>query len=754
MRSIDEIIDDLSQSSEERFEQDRVILSYSQFLEQVQENPYSLTRNSAQYIADMMDYFGSEEVLTCGVPCRRFKVFDGPEDGGDYATIGQEVTQHALYRTLREFVQRRQNDKMILLHGPNGSSKTTLVAGLMRGLEIYSQVPEGALFRFSWVFSEAGDQGEKLGFNPVVSDENIDTFAFLEAERISAKIPSDLHDHPIFLLPQSQRMEFLTDALKNSSEAEQESFVETRMVLEGDLSPKFRSIYDALLKAYRGDWKKLIRHVQVERYSIRRQYRRGAVTIEPQSNIDAHSRQIGHATMKGLPPILQNETMFEAQGDLVDANRGMVEYSDFFKRPIEANKYLLTTAETGVINLPSYTARLDLVLIGTSNENYLSAFRRDPLFPSFQGRLELVGVPYLLEFDKEAQIYGRHFDLMPSEIHVAPHTADIAGLWSVLTRLMQSSGQFKNSDLSAIVGALSPIEKAKLYNDGTVPLHLSADHKNLLRQHIADLRREYDNHECEFEGTWDAAYEGRRGCSPREMITMLSEIAIHPPGNSLTPLLVLRKLPELIKDTSRYQFLRLKQSKNGYHDCKSFVDVARTEYLRLLTHDVEDAAELVDEGEYSRLFSTYFLHVRAFKTNEKIEDPSSGKMMDPDRQLMKRMEELLQCEKSAEDFRSSLMTRAAAFKISNRDSAIVYEEVFADLYQQLKSNVFREGLKKVEQLLTDVFILEGAIPGNIDEEAKSAAESFCDRMISSFGYNEFSLKEALEFLRKNIQDLY
>ena len=753
MRDIDTIIETLSRETEEEFERQSVILSFAQFLDLVRQRPYSLTRNSAQYMADMMDFFGTEEVMTCGIPGRRFKLFDSPGGEEDYATIGQEETQNAIYRNLREFVHRRQNDKMLLLHGPNGSSKTTLITGLMRGLEAYSQTMEGALFRFSWVFSEAGEKGAQLGFNPVDAEESLDTYAFLEADRISAKIPSDLHDHPIYLLPREARRDFLAEALKDAPEWEQENFVETRMILDGDLSPKFRAIHDALIKAYRGDWKKLTRHIMVERYSIKRQYRRGAVTIEPQSNIDASSRQIGHATMKGLPPILQNETLFEAQGDLVDANRGIVEYSDFFKRPIEANKYLLTTAETGMVNLASYTAYLDVVLMGTSNENYLSAFRRDPLFPSFKGRLELIKVPYLLEYSKEAKIYERHFQRLPQEIHVAPHTATVAGMWSVLTRLMQPMAQVEDTALKKVLEDLKPLEKAALYDSGRVPLHLNDKEKSVLRHHLADMRHEYDNHEAEFEGLWDAAYEGRRGCSPREMLTMLSEIALNPPGDSLTPLLVLRKLPDLIKDTSLYQFLRLKRTRNGYHDCPGFVDAVRGEYLRLLTQEVQEAAELVDEGEYNRLFSSYFLHVKAFKTDEKVEDPTSGQMLDPDDRLMERIEELLECGDDREEFRSSLMTKVASFRISHPDDPIVYEDVFADLFSLLKTNVFRQGLKKVEKLVTDVFILEGTLPGKVDEEAEQAAREFFDRMLNEHGYNEYSLKEALDFLRKNIHDL-
>ncbi|MCB9833308.1 MAG: serine protein kinase PrkA [Planctomycetes bacterium] len=754
MESIDDLIVRLGQETRERFEREGSILSFQQYLDLVRTQPYLLSRNTAQYAADMMDHWGSRDCPSPGgASCRRFRLFDDPWGEGEFAMVGQEEAQNEIYRCLREFVQRRQIDKMLLLHGPNGSAKSTLVNALVRGLEHYSLESEGALFRFNWVFSEAGDRGDRLGFNPVSPEERLDSFAFLEADRISAKIPSDMHDHPLLLIPRHQRLRFLEEALAGPEVSQRERFVATRFLVEGELSPKFRSIYLALLRAYRGDWRKVVRHVQVERYTISRRFRSGAVTIEPQAVIDARSRQIGHATMKGLPPVLQNETLFEAQGDLVDANRGLVEYSDFFKRPIEANKYLLTTAESGMMNLSSYTAFLDLLMIGTSNENYLSAFRRDPLFPSFKGRMELIRVPYILEYPKERQIYDRHFSRLPAEIHVAPHTTTIAAMWAVMTRLMPPLQQGADAKLKEALAGLTPLEKAKFYGDGSLPHRLSDEEKALMRNHLDGLRHEYDHLGSEFEGMWDAAYEGRRGCSPREMITMLSEMALNPPGMSLTPLLVLRTIPELTRDASLYQFLRIEPSGKGYHDCKGFLAALEHEYLGILAHDVERAADLVEEEEFGRLFRRYFLNVKAFKTKEKVLEESSGRYLDPDRGLMERIETLLGREGDAEEFRSNLMTKAAAFKLENPDRAIDYDLVFSDLLDRLRRSVFRERLARVQDLVEDVAKLQGLVPGKLEDEARAAATTFVGRMTGELGYNEYGLIEALQFLRRNIGSL-
>lgn len=744
MDSIERLLEEMGEESRERFARENAILSFRQFLELLVEDPYRHTRSAAQYAADMMDHFGVREIDGIGGKTRRFRIFDDPISDGQYAAVGQEEAQNEIYRTLREFEQRRHSDKLILLHGPNGSSKTTLVTALVRGLEAYSRIDEGMLLRVNWIFSEGSDRGESLGFNPVRADEDLETFAFLPPERVSAKIPCELSDHPMFLIPRERRRKILEEALEARGDEAQGDFVWTRLVAEGQLSPKSKRIYDALLRSYHGDLRKVLRHVQVERFYVSKRFRNSAVTIEPQGNIDAQSRQLGHSTMTGLPPVLQNETLFEAHGDLIDGNRGVVEYSDFFKRPIEANKYLLTTAENGVANLPSYTAFLDVILIGTSNENYLMAFRRDPLFSSFKARLELIRVPYLLEYPKEREIYERHLSTIADDIHVAPHTATVLALWATMTRLMQPTGRVEHDGLRRVVERMTPLEKAKLYGDGTMPPGLNDDEKALLAAHVPEMCGEYDQAEGEFEGQWDAAYEGRRGASPREVLTLLSDISLDPVGRSLTPLLVLRSLPQLTKDKSLYQFLRIKPTKHGYHDCDGFVDDVRREYLELLRDDVNVAAELVDEEEYGRLLERYFLHVRAHATNERVEDEATGRFDEPDPRLMERVEGLLDVTEDLSGFRSSLMTKAAAFRLAHPDVPLVYDVVFGELYERLRRNVHAEKHERLLGVVEAVLVEKGALPGSLDEERAGEVGPFVARM-EGLGYNEHSLLEALEF---------
>ena len=105
-------------------------------------------------------------------------------------------------------------------------------------------------------------------------------------------------------------------------------FVISDYLRQGTLSPKNRTIFEALLASYQGDYLKVLRHVQVERYYVSHRYRVGWVSVEPQLSVDATERQItADRTLAALPPSLQSVALFEYGGELVGANRGMIEYS-------------------------------------------------------------------------------------------------------------------------------------------------------------------------------------------------------------------------------------------------------------------------------------------------------------------------------------------------------------------------------------------------------------------------------------------
>lgn len=747
---LERTLEEIASSTAQAFAQGRSVLSFSEYLELLAARPYSLTRNAAQYARDVYERAGSYEVPGLGGrPIRRWRLYDDLENEGREAVYGHEEVQDRLYEVLSEFVERGRADRLILLHGPNGSAKSSILAALVRGMEHYSALEEGALYRISWIFCEASER-TAMGFHSKEEVEKLESYAHVDQKLVTSQMPCEMRDLPLFLIPKKERVAFLERALEDADRGERERFRWTDLLREGDLSPKNRTIHDTLLRAYGGDWRKVMRHVRIERWTISARYRTGAVTIEPQTTIDASSRMLTHAASAGLPPILAHAGLSEAAGDLVEANGGIVEYSDFLKRNMEANKYLLTTAERGSVNLASMTISLNVLLFGSTNEKYLSAFKGDPSFASFKGRFELVRVPYLRRYEAEARIYERHLGRLMRGREIAPHLPRIAALWVILTRLRRPQMKhYEDERAGALLADLSPRQKAELYQRGNFPTGIDADDLKRMRAALPELIDEYDLRFEEFEGMPDAAYEGRRGASAREIMTVLTDIALNSKEACIGPVQLFEALPRLVADPSLYSFLRI-PSDGPYHDPRAFIDVVKREYVRLVAEEVRQAADLVEGREYLRLFQSYLQHVRALLTAQKVVDPKTNESGDPDPKLMREIERHLVHGREVNDYRRSLMDRAAAWKVAHPEGDLPVEELFGEQLRELEHGFFKEHLTRVCQLVEDSLALQRDHGTHLSAERVAAAEKMLARLEEDYGYSEVSRVAMLGYFSRHV----
>lgn len=563
------------------FVQNRMISSYEEWAEEFLRDPLRQARSSAQYLRDAIDWFGTRTVSTPRGLMRRFRIFDVERDGGVGAVHGQEEAQNDVYRILGNFVRAGRVNKLILLHGPNGSAKSTLVAALARGLEIYSRADEGALHRINWIFPTESLVRGSIGFGGGRGpDGELGSYAHLAPDQVDASIACEMKDHPIFLIPRGKRRELLEEAVRARGEA---SFVLPASILDGELCHKCRQIYAGLMGSYGGDYLEVLRHVQVERFYVSKRYLVGAVTIEPQLAADASYSQLTYDRSAGrLPAALQNIDLFSPHGPLVYANRGLVEFSDLLKRPVDALKYLLGPAETGVVGMEHFLLHLDEVMIATSNEKQLSTFKESADFPSYKGRIELVQVPYLRQARVEQKIYESKLSAAAlGGKHIAPHALELASKWAVLTRLRKPDPEQYDFADRPLVEGLTPLEKLELYDGGDPPSRLGEEGARRLLELVPALYEE-------SEAT--PTYEGLAGASAREVHTALLNAGQNPAHHCLSPQAVLEELRQLCKEKSVYEFLQL-ASVGGYQDAERFVDLLEEELRRVVEGELAEAAQ-------------------------------------------------------------------------------------------------------------------------------------------------------------------
>jgi serine protein kinase len=110
--------------------------TFSEYLDTVGQNP-KVTRNAFQRIYDMIMSYGAEEFIDAKKRLIRYRFFSDMTFDHNDAIFGLEIPLMRLVNFFKAASQGYGTEKrVLLLHGPVGSSKSTIARRLKKGLEI------------------------------------------------------------------------------------------------------------------------------------------------------------------------------------------------------------------------------------------------------------------------------------------------------------------------------------------------------------------------------------------------------------------------------------------------------------------------------------------------------------------------------------------------------------------------------------------------------------------------------------------
>src|SRR5436190_7792997 len=125
--------------------------TFEDYLAVVRKNP-SVVRSAFQRVYDMILSYGQEEYIDNKKRLVRYNFFKDEQHGGRDAIFGLDIPLMRLVNVFKSAAERYGTERrVILLHGPVGSSKSTIARLLKRGMEEYSRRPDGALYTFGWI---------------------------------------------------------------------------------------------------------------------------------------------------------------------------------------------------------------------------------------------------------------------------------------------------------------------------------------------------------------------------------------------------------------------------------------------------------------------------------------------------------------------------------------------------------------------------------------------------------------------------
>src|SRR5712691_3243765 len=600
-----ELLETISrQHSPDAFRQEHWQGTFSDYLDTSCQHP-GVNRTAFQRLYDMVMSYGTYKVETSKENLIRFSFFDDPNQGGDDAIFGLTKPLMDLVNVFKSAALKYGSERrVLLLHGPVGSSKSTIARLLKRGLEHYSRTDVGALYSFGWKETDGS-----ITWCP-------------------------MHESPLQLVPDAQResvREFIETNRKRSGKVGEHEYP---LEFAGELCPLCRYEFRERLVGYNGDWTKVIEDVVVKRIFLSEQDRIGIGTFQPKDEKNQDSTELtGDINYRKIAEFgsESDPRAFNFDGEFNVSNRGMIEFIEVLKLDVAFLYDLLGASQEHKIKPKKFAQTdIDTVIIGHTNEPEYRKLQSNEFMEALRDRTIKIDVPYVTTLGDEIRIYTKDYnEKRVRGKHIAPHTLETAAMWAVLTRLEEPKHH-----------GLSLMQKLKLYNGKTLP--------GFTTDNIVQLRRE-------------AKAEGLHGISPRYVQDKISNaLVVNPAATSLNPFMVMKELENGLK---HHSLVGAEEIRERY---RQLISVVRDEYTDVVKNEVQRAIA-ADEDALMRLSSNYIDNVKAYTQREKVKNKFTGEEEQPDERLMRSIEERIDIpETRKDDFRREIMNYIGALALDGK----------------------------------------------------------------------------------------
>jgi serine protein kinase len=466
--------------------------------------------------------------------------------------------------------------------------------------------------------------------------------------------------------------------------------------ITGELSPLAR---EQLEREFEGDYLR----VPVERIFLAEASRTGIGTYAPHDPTTADIADlVGSVDLSKVARVGDegDPRAWSWSGAVYAASRGLLEMIEILKVKREFLYLLLTLTQEKNVKVARFPLiHLDETILAHTNLAEFHKFLQEKENEALLDRMVIIKVPYALSYKDEARIYQKLVSGTPAfrNVHLDPHVLKLAAVFAILTRLHKPERE-----------GLDLPKKLRIYAAEAI--------EGFSENEAARLRTESPD-------------EGLAGVSPRFVVNSLSNAITRTDASSLTSMELLLALKDSIENDARMDARQKKQ----------WIDhlvVARKDfYNRWVKEDVHRALFASFEEEAQQLLEKYLDEVEASLDQRQVTDPITGESRPADERFLRSVEEKIKVSDSGKhSFRQEVVRKAmVAFKAGEKFTL----DSHARMHEAIEQYLFEER-RDVLRLVTS-----SARP---DDEARKKISAVQQRLVSEYGYDEHSAKEALNYV--------
>jgi serine protein kinase len=552
-------------------------------------------------------------------------------------------------------------------------------------MEKYSHTEEGSWYSFKWVNLPTGPDG-------VYNDPECEC---------------PMHEQPLKLLPVDIRGPILFELNKiheQQTSEEKRSDIYTLKCAD-ELDPLCKKFMTVLLKKYDGDIEKVLEnHIRVIRKVYSEADRCGIATFQPKDEKNQDSTELtGDINFRNIGNFGSDSDprAFNFDGEFCVGNRGIIEFIEALKLDTAFLYDLLGASQEQTIKPKKFAqVSIDEAIFAHTNDPEFQKLKSNQYMEAFRDRTTKIDVPYTLKWSEELRILEKDYGPGKVRQHIAPHTLEIAALWSILTRLADDKD-----------GKLSLVEKAELYDGKLLP--------GWTEDSVKELKDKYPD-----EGM-------QAGVSVRYLQDKISNCLANN-HDYVNMFMVLNELRDGLENSS---LLTNKEQVSRYITC---VDLAVKKLTEILKNEVQKAL-VGDKEAVKRLCTNYIDNVMAYINKNKIKDQITGQDRKPDERLMRQIEEKIQIpDTGCDDFRRQI----AAFigHLAHEGKTFAWDSN-PKLRKALEAKLFEDVRDTIK---LSALTMSGAAV--VDKDLQEKIDAVKTRLVKDFGYNDRSATDVLDFV--------
>ena len=437
-------------------QEQRTSISFEVFLNELVNQPKTVTRNIFQVFHDMMKAYVGEGVdeYPDDPESINFAYYDCSKlfvEGTDNPFFADRLFANRLVNLVESLKRGTQQNKIYIFKGPPGCGKSTFLNNMLTKFEEYANTESGFRYETVWRFDRnTFGQYKDYEAHPILKQlsgllENTDADlnpsaggkrllnSSTDAEELLngsdtpyidedfVEIPCPSHDNPLLMIPKHYRREFFDDLFKNDKFKWQLSTEkEYDWVFRDQPCTICSSLYEALLSRLKSP-QRVFEMLYARPYRFSRRLGEGISVFNPGDHPMKQNVLSNMMLQRRINNFLRDSNLVKyIFSQYAKTNNGIYALMDIKSHNTERLIELHNIISEGVHKVEDIEENVNSLLLAVMNpedEKNIQGFQ------SFLDRVEYIKIPYVMDLSTEVEIYrnifGRHIDerFLPRVLH-------------------------------------------------------------------------------------------------------------------------------------------------------------------------------------------------------------------------------------------------------------------------------------------------------------------------------------------------